>query len=164
MITFDRQQLIKSQNDKFNRVYMDINFFVWLGWGLTTVMVAVIMYFFSINVGLWLEAFVLFGCSIYYLLMSFVKERVALGYYQKVKEIQMDITSDGIVLKEIFKEDEIDYLISFNEIYKVVEYKNYFVIMLKNEGRIVLPNSDDITDLKTTFKNRIKSRYHVYER
>ena len=60
MVIFDRKLLIQSQNDKLERIYRDVNFFVCLGFILITIMVTVVMYFFSIVAGLWVEAVVIF--------------------------------------------------------------------------------------------------------
>lgn len=77
MITFSRKDLIKSQNSKLDRIYKDVNFFVWLGWVLTTIISVVVMYFFSIMIGVWLEALVMLACALYYLTMSFVISLIA---------------------------------------------------------------------------------------
>ena len=54
MVTFDRKSLIESQNNRFSHLYNDINFYVLLGFTLTTVVVIVVTYFFSILIGLWI--------------------------------------------------------------------------------------------------------------
>ena len=69
MVTFDRKNLIESQKNKLDRIYKDINFFVWLGWIITTIISIVVMYFFSIVAGLWFESVVVFCCAMYYMIM-----------------------------------------------------------------------------------------------
>lgn len=163
MIKFNRKDLINSQIDKLERIYKDVNYFIWLGWVIATIFASVVMYFFSIMGGLWFEAVVVFSCAIYYLIMSFVRERLYLGYYQNAKEIQIDWLAEGIAIKELTKENEFDYLVAYSQIYKIIEYKKYFVILLKNEGRITLPNIEQAQQLKTELKNNIGNRYFVYE-
>lgn len=162
MVKFDRKQLINSQSSKLNKIYKDTNFFVWLGWSLITVVIIVIMYFYSINIGLWIEAVVTFGCAMYYMIMSFVKERIFLGYYLSVNEIEIFAIKDGVAIKEVTNEQTNDFLVSYEQIAKVIEYKNYIVIKLKDEGCVTIPNTDEATEFKTALSNKIKSRYHVY--
>lgn len=164
MVIFDRKLLIQSQNKKLERVYKDINFFVWLGFILITIIVAVIMYFFSIIAGLWVEAVISFCCSMYYMIMSFVRERMALGYYQKAKQINVNYTKDGLVIKEITKDSEKDYLVAYKDISRIFEYKGYFVIMMKNEGKITLPNSEEAEELKEQLKTLLTNAYFVIEK
>lgn len=163
MIIFDRQSLIASQNSKLNHIYKDVNFFVWLGWGLVTLVVAMAIYFFSITIGLWMEAVVVFLCAMYYMIMSFVKEKMALGYYQKTKEIRVRWTKQGIAIKEFTKDAQIDSLVGFTQIKRVTEYNHYIEIKLKNEGVVTLPNTDDCTELKEVLQNKLKSLYRVRE-
>ncbi len=163
MIIFDRKLLIQSQNDKLERIYRDVNFFVCLGFILITIMVTVVMYFFSIVAGLWVEAVVIFCCSMYYMIMSFVRERMALGYYQKAKQIIVNYTKNGLVVKEVTKESEKDYLVAYNDIHRILEYKAYFVIMMKNEGKITLPNIVEADELKEQLKTQIGNAYLVVE-
>lgn len=163
MITFSRKELIQSQNSKLDRIYKDVNYFIWLGWILITIISLVVMYFFSIMIGLWLEAVVLLSCALYYLTMSFVRERMNIGYYQSAKEVQIDIIKTGLAIKEITKEDSFDYMLSYEQIYKVVEFKGYFSIFLTNEGRITLPNCPQADELKDVLKKEIKNRFFVYQ-
>ncbi len=165
MVIFDRKSLIESQNDRFNHIYNDINFFVWLAFALTTIVAVMITYFFTIAVGLWMEAIFTFCSAMYYLIMSFTKEKMALGYYQQAVEISAVCTVNGLVLTEITKSQEkIDYMIAYDNIYKVVEYNKYFIIMLKNEGRITLPNLSGAADIKNTLKDKLGNIYHIIER
>lgn len=163
MVIFDRKLLIQSQNDKLERIYRDVNFFVCLGFILITIMVTVVMYFFSIVAGLWVEAVVIFCCSMYYMIKSFVRERMALGYYQKAKQIIVNYTKNGLVVKEVTKESEKDYLVAYNDIHRILEYKAYFVIMMKNEGKITLPNIVEADELKEQLKTQIGNAYLVVE-
>lgn len=161
MITFSRKDLIKSQKSKLDRIYKDVNFFVWLGWVLTTIISVVVMYFFSIMIGVWLEALVMLACALYYLTMSFVRERMNIGYYQTAKEIQIDIIETGFAIKEITKEDKFEYVLTYDQIFKVVEYKGYFSISLTNEGMITLPDCPQAEELKEELKRNVKNRYFV---
>ena len=98
MVTFDRKSLIESQNNRFSHLYNDINFYVLLGFTLTTVVVIVVTYFFSILIGLWIEAIMVFACAMYYMLMSFTKEKMYLGYYQQATEISVAVAENGLVI------------------------------------------------------------------
>lgn len=165
MVIFDRKSLIESQNNRFNHIYNDINFFVWLAFALTTILVIMITYFFTIVVGLWVEAIFTFCAAMYYLIMSFTKEKMALGYYQQALEISAVCTTNGVVFTETTKtQEKNDYMIAYENIYKVLEYNKYFIIMLKNEGRITLPNIKEATDLKNTLKDKLGNIYHSIDR
>ncbi len=161
MVTFDRKSLIESQKNKLDRIYTDINFFVWLGWVITTIVSIVVMCFFSIVAGLWLEAVVVFCCSMYYMMMSFVKERMALGYYQKAKSITVSSIKEGLVFKQVTKDDEKDFLIAYSDINRVFEHKTFIVIMLKSEGKITLPNLPEAEEIKQLLKDKLHSAYLI---
>ena len=97
------------------------------------------------------------------MIMSFVRERMALGYYQKAKQIIVNYTKNGLVVKEVTKESEKDYLVAYNDIHRILEYKAYFVIMMKNEGKITLPNIVEADELKEQLKTQIGNAYLVVE-
>lgn len=165
MVTFNRKSLIYSQINRFNHIYNDINFFVCVGFVLITIVAAVVMYFFSIMIGLWIVAIVSFGCALYYLILSFTKEKLMLGYYQQVLELNIVCTKNGIVINELTKtQQKNDYMIAYKDIYKVLEYNKYIIIMLKNEGRITLPNITKSQDLKTRLKSEVSDIYRVIDR
>lgn len=161
MVTFDRKNLIESQKNKLDRIYKDINFFVWLGWIITTIISIVVMYFFSIVAGLWFESVVVFCCAMYYMIMSFVKERMALGYYQKAKSITVSSIKKGLVFKQVIKDDEKDFLIAYCDINRVFEYNTFIVIMLKSEGKITLPNVPEAEEIKQLLKDKLQSAYLI---
>ncbi len=165
MVTFDRKSLIESQNNRFSHLYNDINFYVLLGFTLTTVVVIVVTYFFSILIGLWIEAIMVFACAMYYMIMSFTKEKMYLGYYQQATEISVAVAENGLVIDEVTKlQEENNYLISYKNIYRVIEYNKYFIIMMKNEGRILLPNVVGTEELKECLKTKLGKDYRVVDR
>lgn len=164
MVNLDRKILIKSQRYRFQHVYQDVNFGVWLAWGLVTLVAALIMYFFSINLGLWLEALTLFCCALYYLAMSFAKEKLELGYYQKILTLGVACSDSGLIMAERTKQEENKYLVAYNQIRKAEEYNGYINIVLANEGRIVLPNTPELCDVKASLSKRLGKRYRVIDR
>lgn len=161
MVEFKRKELMESQIENFERIYQNVNFFVWLLWGLVTIVSLVAMYFFSITLGLWFLAFATFASAIYYFILSFIKERVHIGYYQRIKKIQVLLTKDGIVAKEFFKDQEKDYLVAYDTIYKILQYKNYAIIKLINEGSITLPYEKASEEFFATLKGKIKEKYKI---
>ncbi len=86
-----------------------------------------------------------------------------MGYYQKAKQIIVNYTKNGLVVKEVTKESEKDYLVAYNDIHRILEYKGYFVIMMKNEGKITLPNIVEADELKEQLKTQIGNAYLVVE-
>lgn len=161
MVTFDRKNLIMSQCARLDRMYKDINFFVILLCTIVTIVSIVAMTFFSIAVGLWIEAVVIFISAMYYMIMSFIKERMMLGYYQKAKYIDVNATIEGLVLKQVMRDSEKDYLVNYNEISRVIVNNDFFVICLKNEGKIALPNTIEAHKILNVLREQLKGMFVV---
>ena len=88
-----------------------------------------------------------------------------LGYYQQVLELSIVCTKNGIVINELTKtQQKNDFMIAYKDIYRVLEYNKYIIIMLKNEGRVTLPNITKAQDLKTRLKSEVRDVYRVIDR
>lgn len=161
MITFSRQSLIQSQQELFLKNYKNINFFIWLLGICTTIVSAVVVWFFSIALGLWLQAAVLFGSAIYYLLMSFIKERVLIGYYQRAKQLTLMLDKDGLAIHEYFLNEERIYFALYSNIYIVREFEKFIIIKLENEHFLTLPNTKEGKEFFEGLQKLLGNKYKL---
>ena len=86
---------------------------------------------------------------------------MALGYYQKAKSITVSSIKKGLVIKQVTKDDEKDFLIAYCDINRVFEYNTFIVIMLKSEGKITLPNVPEAEEIKQLLKDKLQSAYLI---